>query len=142
MQELLCAGASACIGSFLYKTKPRWHCSAGKVNITPNNSNDEIVGYVAYEQPKNMLIVEFKNDMDSMQSIGIECPPFDINNKAYTYNNDHLQSGYHEVLFEAIILCFNLHDYRNNFWFFSNCYAKILCTAHVNFLTFDDSYCS
>ena len=80
--------------------------------------------------------------MDSMQIIAIECPLFDINNKAYAYNNDLIPLGYRILLFEPIILCFNLHDCRNNFWFFSNHYIKTQCTAHVKSLTFDNSYYS
>jgi len=143
LQELLCTGTGTCIGSYFgYKIKPRWHYSAGKVNLVPNNSNNEIAGYVVDEQPNNMLIVEIKNDMDSIQTIAIECPPFDINNKVYIYKNDSTLSGYRIVLFEPIILRFNMYDCRNNFWFFSNRYTKTLCTTHVNSLTFDDSYCS
>ena len=80
--------------------------------------------------------------MDSIQAITIECPLFDINNKAHAYNNNLAPSGYHAVLFKPIILHFNLCDCRNNFWFFLNCYTKTLYAAHTNSLTFDDRYCS
>ena len=116
--------------------------------MLPFSFKQEKIGCVIDEENDD-FIVEYSDANDAMFVARTTAPEWDVAAKEYVCTEEHSSQGFRLVLFEPIVLRFNLTDPRANFLFFSNRHAKtrnhlpnVETIDLVNDLKFDVNHCS
>ena len=123
----------------------RWHHCVGKVPLVSSNSRQEKIGHVIDEDDEaNVLIVETRDANDMMVTLEVRAPELNFQSKERACGDDNSCPGHKLVLFEPIVLAFNVKDCTIKFWFFSNrCTTTHKHTAGaLNRIKFYDNHCS
>ena len=127
------------------KTVERQHHCVGKVVLKPSNSSKEKIGRVVVEDDDaNLLIVEARDSDGMIATFEVRTPEWKFERKEHAHVDNDSCPRHTIVLFEPVVLRFNVKDCRTDFWFFSNrCTTTHNHTTRaLNRIKFDDNCCS